>query len=75
MAGVSKSTQRTAERVAKASPEKIQEVARGEKTLPQATQHHITPSKAGQIRKIVLHPPLHDWRKQKRQLIKVGVSV
>jgi SOS-response transcriptional repressor LexA len=35
-AGVSESIQRTAEKVAKASPEKIQHVARGEKTLPQA---------------------------------------
>jgi hypothetical protein len=37
-AGVSERTQQRAERVAKASPEKIQEVARGEKTLPQAVR-------------------------------------
>jgi hypothetical protein len=35
-AGVSERTQKTADKVAKASPEKIQEVARGEKTLQQA---------------------------------------
>jgi hypothetical protein len=77
-AGVSERTQRTAERVANASPEKIKEVARGEKTWPQVAQQHITPSNMWQIQKIVLHPPLHscktDTRNKNTNSFEVGVS-